>query len=292
MCRLFGFRSSIQSSVHHSLIQAENALSRLSRKHTDGWGIAYYVDAYPHLIRNDRQALGDSLFRELSGVVSTKMFMAHIRLATAGRVRVLNCHPFQYGRWTFAHNGEIARFNDPPVREAISALVDPRYRDYLLGDTDSEVLFHLFLSQLSRRTSRVNGSGVSFECVLDALRETLQLVLRSVEGVGPATEGEGAGHKLTVLVSNGDMLLGYRLGKELHYSTYKSRCPERESCAVFEQDLCEASATDGGTVKHLMLASEPLGEGPNVWHALSNDEFVAVRYGMVLRQGQLGACLQ
>ena len=65
MCRLFGFRSSIVSSVHHSLVAAENAMARQSQVHRDGWGIAYYVGRFPHLVRNDQQALHDSLFREL-----------------------------------------------------------------------------------------------------------------------------------------------------------------------------------------------------------------------------------
>ena len=120
MCRLYGFRSSIDSTVHRSLVAAENAIARQSRLHRDGWGLAYYVGRYPHIVRNNEQALGDALFRDVSSVVATRTFMAHIRKATAGSVRVLNCHPFQYGAWTFAHNGQICGFGDASVRERVA----------------------------------------------------------------------------------------------------------------------------------------------------------------------------
>jgi len=49
--------------------------------------------------------------------------LAHVRKATQGDKTVFNCHPFQHGRWVFAHNGDIPRFED--VRGALLELVDP-----------------------------------------------------------------------------------------------------------------------------------------------------------------------
>lgn len=287
MCRLYGFRSAIQSSVHHSLVMADNALARQSQRHSDGWGVSFYVDGYPHLIRNDRQAWGDDLFRDLSGVVATRTLIAHIRLATVGVVRVLNCHPFQHGRWSFAHNGEIAGFDREEVRARVRALVDPRFRGYLLGDTDSEVLFHIFLSRLARRTQRLGDDGVRLEDVLDALRETVTEVCATARDEEAPTERH---NKLTVLFTNGDLLVGYRYRKELFASTHKQRCPERDSCFAFDEGLCERPV-QRGVVKHLIVTSEPLEAGPNVWHALADDEFVAVRHGMFFERGLLGATL-
>ena len=136
--------------MHQSLVAAENALANQSLQHRDGWGMSYYIDRVPHLIKNDEQALQDALFREVSAVVSTRTLIAHIRKATVGAVRVLNCHPFQFGTWTFAHNGEIADYtSNPDVAKQVMDLVDPRFRQYILGDTDSEVFF-LYLSLVSR----------------------------------------------------------------------------------------------------------------------------------------------
>jgi glutamine amidotransferase len=147
MCRLFGFRSVIPSQVHRSLVAAENALGKQSNDHPDGWGVVYYVDGSPHITRSPETALGDALFHRLSGVVSSETVLAHVRRATQGPRTVLNCHPFQYGRWTFAHNGDIPRFESR--REALLAEVSPRLRRFILGETDSEVVFFVFLSHLA-----------------------------------------------------------------------------------------------------------------------------------------------
>jgi predicted glutamine amidotransferase len=278
MCRLYGFRSSVDSHVHRSLVAAENALAVQSRRHKDGWGIAYYIDRFPHLIRNDRQAIGDTLFREVSGVVATKTFLAHIRKATVGTISVLNCHPFQHGAWSWAHNGEIAGFAaDPTVRERALSLVDQRFRRFILGGTDSEVCFYLFLSHLNRLVDDIHNRGVGTRRVVDALRSTIEQL---------TAMDAGDGSLLTFLVTNGEVMLGYRRGRELFYSTHKSRCAERDTCPAFEAERCEREPNDG-IVKHLILASEMPDEGPNVWQELAEDGYVAVGHGMNLTRGVL-----
>src|SRR5690554_1518871 len=97
MCRLFGFRSVINSQVHSSLLDAENSLSAQSVKHPDRWGLAYYLDDAPHLVKSSDTALNNSLFKKVSGIVSSQTVMAHIRKATQGEHSMLNSHPFQYG---------------------------------------------------------------------------------------------------------------------------------------------------------------------------------------------------
>ena len=148
MCRLFGFRSVIPSQVHRSLLQADNALGLQSVKHPDGWGVAHYIDGSPHVIRSSMTAISDTLFHRVSGVVASETVLAHVRKATQGEKSVLNCHPFQYGRWIFAHNGDIPEFSQ--YRDEILQLINPHLRRFVLGDTDSEVIFHLFLSELNR----------------------------------------------------------------------------------------------------------------------------------------------
>src|SRR4029453_4002751 len=133
MCRLFGFRSVIPSQVHRSLLAAENALGKQSNEHPDGWGVAFYVDGSPHIPRSPKSPPGAPLFSRLSGVVSSETVLAHVRRATQGTKTVLNCHPFQYGRWAFAHNGDIPEFDRH--RTALLAEVAQNLRRYVLGDT-------------------------------------------------------------------------------------------------------------------------------------------------------------
>jgi glutamine amidotransferase len=262
MCRLFGFRSVIPSQVHTSLIEAENALGTQSNDHPDGWGVAYYVDDCPQLMRSPTLALGDQLFHRLSGVVSSETVLAHVRKATQGELTVLNCHPFQYGRWVFAHNGDIPNFAE--VRDALRAHVPPRLRRFILGDTDSETIFFILLTELER-FGPLNRPHLVTDLV-KAVQKTQSLV-RSI------CDRPGKQSLLTMIATDGSSLVGVQGGKELHVSTYKSRCSDRDTCPSLSAE-CEAP-TETGFVNHFILSSEPL-QGANVWEELQPGEVVAI----------------
>jgi glutamine amidotransferase len=268
MCRLFGFRSVIPSQVHRSLLAAENALGVQSNDHPDGWGVAYYVDGAPHVTKSPSTALSDALFRRLSGVVSSETVLAHVRKATQGPKTVLNCHPFQYGRWVFAHNGDVREFER--FREPLLAEVAPSLRRFILGETDSEIVFFIFLSRLAAYAPLARPHAV--EDVASALRAA---VLR-VREICQDTEA-----LLTLIVTDGRVLVALQGGKELFLSTYKTRCGDRDHCPSLAPE-CEAP-TESGFVNHLILSSEPL-LGENIWLPLSHGDIVGVDHRMrVLR---------
>jgi len=270
MCRLLGFRSVLQSQVHDSLARADNAMAVQSAQHPDGWGVAYYVAGAPHIIKSSGQAVGDRLFHRVSGIVTSQTVLAHIRRATQGELTTLNSHPFQYGRWVMAHNGDVPRF--PELREQLVGRIAPVFRRFLLGDTDSEVIFHLFLSRLSAR-AELHRRGTPVEVVMDALAETVAEVRALVDSE------DAARCFLTLIVTDGELLVAYQGGKELHFSTYKTSCPEREVCPHFSAE-CEGP-TQSGYVNHLLVSSEPL-QGENVWRTMEEGEIVAVDHAMRL----------
>lgn len=250
--------------MHRSLVVADNALGAQSDRHPDGWGVAYYVDGAPHLTRSPSTALSDHLFQRVSGVVSSETVLAHVRKATVGELSVLNCHPFQYGRWTFAHNGEIKHF--ARYRDAVLAEVAPRLRRFILGETDSEALFFLFLTHLSQHGSL--GGRLGLEEVVSALRKTVTQVRRLCDG----TDAEGRA-LLTFIVTDGQVMAAAQGGKELYFSTYKTRCADREACPNLSPE-CEAPSTTG-FVNHLIFSSEPL-LGENIWIEMAEGEVVGV----------------
>ena len=263
MCRLFGFRSVIQSQMHRSLIAADNALGRQSDRHPDGWGVAYYVDGAPHVTRSPVHALGDALFHRVSGVVSSETVLAHVRKATHGAHTVLNCHPFQYGRWVFAHNGDVPTFDRD--RAELLAEVSPRLRRFVLGETDSEVIFFMVMSRLEAFGPLAQPKTVAE--VMDAVAGALADVERITK-----PEGEKP-NWLTCILTDGTTMVAHHGGKELFYSTYKRRCADRESCASLAP-YCEAE-TKTGQVNHLVLSSEVL-HGENVWVELTKGDMVGV----------------
>ena len=81
--------------------------------------------------------------------------MAHIRYATAGGVCLSNVHPFSrelWGiHWTFAHNGQVPKFDDSTVQQDQPLLGKTTYSDlhyHPVGDTDSEAVFCAILNAL------------------------------------------------------------------------------------------------------------------------------------------------
>jgi glutamine amidotransferase len=273
MCRLFGFRSVIPSQVHRSLLAADNALGVQSNEHPDGWGVAFYVDGAPHITKSPAFALGDQLFHRLSGVVSSETVLAHVRKATQGVNSVLNCHPFQYGRWVFAHNGDVPDFSKK--RDAMLAEVAPRLRRFVLGDTDSEVIFFIFLSHLS-------GFGpLSRRHAIDDVESALSTTVKRVRAVCDR-DGDEQRSLLTMMATDGDTLAAVQGGKELYWSSYKTKCSDRDVCPSLSPE-CEApSAT--GFVNHLILSSEPL-QGENIWLPLDEGEIIGVDWRMQVMQG-------
>lgn len=278
MCRLFGFRSVIQSQVHQSLVSADNALETQSHRHPHGWGVAYYVAGSPHLIKSERSALNDSIFKKVSGVVSSQTVLAHVRKATLGKVDILNTHPFQYGPWVFAHNGNIKNFAD--CKDEILAAINPHFKRFILGETDSELIFFYLLSFLTKKCDLLERDypiDIAFSAINEALTNLAQITGPiNFDNTGPDTETY-----ITFILTNGSMMVAHGGGKDLYYSTYKKRCGERDTCPSFSKE-CESAANNGSTVNHLIFASEPL-QGENIWLKLSSGELVGVDASMKLK---------
>ena len=212
--------------------------------------------------------MGDQLFHRLSGVVSSQTVVAHVRKATRGDKTVLNCHPFQYGRWVFAHNGDVPGFEEH--REALLGLVAPQLRRFILGETDSEVLFFILLTELLAKAPLPSPRTAA---------ELARAVRAMTSTVRAVCDTSAAQASLTVLVTNGETLVAAQGGKELYLSTHKTRCSDRGVCKSLSAE-CEAP-TLSGRVNHCILSSEPL-HGENVWAALEAGDIVGVDDAMHL----------
>ena len=268
MCRLFGFRSKVASGVHASLVGAENALMVQSQIHPDGWGVAYYRSGAPHLIKSVSSAIDDSLFRRISGVVSSETVIAHIRRATEGDLSVVNTHPFQYGKWVFAHNGHIRDF--PKYRKPLLGLVDEELSRFILGDTDSEVIFFVLLSYLLKHNLLEQGD-VTNELIRSVIATAIDDI---VDIIGPyrlVDDGDPTQTYLSFLLSNGELVAAHHGGKDLYYSSHKTHCSQRDSCTSLSFS-CE-NPVKKGPVHHLLFSSEPLG-GENVWLKMNPGDIV------------------
>ncbi|MEM7402706.1 MAG: class II glutamine amidotransferase [Myxococcota bacterium] len=275
MCRLFGFRSVLESSVHQSLISAENALVIQSEQHRDGWGLAYYMGGFPHVMKSPQFASQDPLFRHVSGVVCSHTVLAHVRKATQGACMLSNSHPFQYGPWTMAHNGDIVQFLQH--RQQFIDRIASNLRPFVLGQTDSEVLFFLFLTHL-QSFQEAHCPARQLDYAIQALQQTVAYVRETLcrQTVGQIEE------PLTCIVTDGQVMLGMPAGRPLYISTYKKQCGQQNSCPFFQRACLHASRV-GDQLTHFLLSSEPL-KGENVWQPVPLQHIVAVDHNMRLHQ--------
>ena len=242
MCRLYGFRGSEPTKVECTLVYAQNALMVQSREdltgrgHTHGWGVATYEDHSLHVERQAWAAYHGEHFRQAAARIFSRQVLAHVRRATVGPPRIENTHPFVDGPWAFVHNGTIPGF--ARLRPRLLALLPQERREAIRGDTDSEHLFHYLRTLQAREPDR---------SLLEVLRHGLRQIVEWCREISPT-----AGIGLNVILTDGEQMVGSRLGRTLYYV-------EREG--VHDCEICGFPHIHHDARRHyraVVVASEPI----------------------------------
>jgi glutamine amidotransferase len=210
MCRIFGFRSVMQSQVHRSLVSADNAFMRQSERHPDGWGVAYYVADAPHVVKGASAAFGDQLFKHVSGIVTSETVLAHLRKATQGELSTINTHPFQYGHWVFAHNGNIANFAE--MRDVLLSRIPPVLRRFILG-THRQRGPVLSDARQDGPALRAAPPRLSARSIAASVRETVAEISALAGPICEDSDGPPNLTYLTFVLTNGHAMLAHQGGK-------------------------------------------------------------------------------
>ncbi|KAH8551681.1 glutamine amidotransferase [Umbelopsis sp. PMI_123] len=164
MCRLLLYKGKqpiqlahLLTKPAHSIInQSFDSRLRIDRRRPingDGFGVGWYEpDAdsetanTPCIFTSVTPAWNNNNLIRLAEKIKSPLVFAHVRASTAGTVTETNCHPFQYGRLMFMHNGGVAQF-DRIKRRLIATLKEDIFL-FVQGSTDSEWSFALFLNFL------------------------------------------------------------------------------------------------------------------------------------------------
>ncbi len=232
------FLEEIVSSPCHSLVvQSHGAREAKSPTNGDGSGVAWY-DARPEpgLYRDTLPAWSDPNLRSLCRQIRSKLFLAHVRAATAGATSRANCHPFSWKRWSFMHNGQIGAWER--LRRPLEALLPDALFDERQGSTDSELLFLLMLAE-----------GLEHDPAGAASR-TAARVMAAAERAGLAAD-----LKLTAAFSDGAALHAVRFASDGDAPT-----------------LYAAEVSNGGRC----LVSEPFDGNSACFQAIPPNSFVSV----------------
>ncbi len=167
---------------NRSLIrQSFDAREREEPLNGDGFGVGWYspeIDPVPCVFTSVTPAWSNRNLYRLAEKISSKCMFAHIRAATAGSlVSEVNCHPFQFGRYLWMHNGRIAQFQKIKrrLRESLS---DETY-GVVQGTTDSEHAFAVFLNLLTDCHAEYPVSVLG-----QTMRDTISLLVGWIRDAG------------------------------------------------------------------------------------------------------------
>ncbi len=248
MCRLFGFKSAVVSHAHRSLIEAENALVAQARHNPDGWGIGYFHEGEAFVLKSQGGAADNDGFRRASARLASNTLVVHVRRATVGGLGPFNVHPFRHGKWVFAHNGTLRGFEQLAPR--MVDRIPEGLRGRVLGTTDTELLFFYLLSHLDAAGVASCGTGVRSAAVAaDAVQEGLAALYRDTSDGPPPI--------VNFILTNGEVFLANRSGRELFLATQKVSCHDFERCKA--EKVCMLPTRPDGKVNHLLVASEKIG---------------------------------
>jgi len=245
MCRLYGFYATEPTKVECTLVHAQNSLIAQSRSdlsghdHANGWGVATFDEDGPHIERQAWAAYHGEHFARAAAKVYSRLVIAHVRRASVGGAAIENTHPFSDGKWVFAHNGTVPGFAD--IRPALLDHMGAKHRHAIKGETDSEHVFHYFLSLIDDGT-------------IDTEHDLLGAMERLVVDIFALSETHAPGKKvgLNIMLSDGERLVGTRFNRSLYFVDRKG---------LYDCEICgfpHIHHDPNAEYRAIVVASEPV----------------------------------
>jgi ergothioneine biosynthesis protein EgtC len=274
MCRFVVYKGNkilmadLLTHSDRSLIrQSYDARERSEPLNGDGFGIGWYApgtDSIPCVFTSVTPAWSNRNLHRLAEKIHSKCFFAHVRAATrGGLVNEINCHPFQFGKYMWMHNGSIAEFGK--IKRRLRESLDDDIYDAIQGTTDSEHAFALFLNLLSNYESTRTTEELAV-----TLQETIRLLLQYSEEAGISRPAY-----LNFAVTDGDRIIISRVAskpEEIPPSLYIAR-GERFECQNGEYRM---QTTTSDKPPAIIVASEPLTQHRSDWEQVPDNHILTI----------------
>ncbi|HET9452149.1 MAG TPA: class II glutamine amidotransferase [Aggregicoccus sp.] len=165
--------------------------------------------------------------RRLSGLApryESEALLVHAARLPLGLAAEENTQPFRARHWLFAHAGRVPEFRQ--VRPALLERVPVHLRRLVLGGTDSEVIFALFLTHL-RETGQLDDPRLEAQRAAQVLRDTAQEVDQVAASAGAVHAPE-----LNLVATNGRVLVATRWGGAPLYYARLEGTDTCEACGL------------------------------------------------------------
>jgi len=274
---------------------------------SDGLGVAWYSTArakygegdgpQPALYKELRHPQLDPSYKSICANTSTLAVFAHIRAASPGSaITEYNCHPFQFGRWTFMHNGGVSHFDE--IKTTVATQFSRGARGFVMGTSDSEHLAALFFTCLERaRGPRAWDTTHPLTEIKRALEEAITRII-DIQKQAVAQTGEPfEPSSLNVAVTDGTQLLAIRFRNHptehppsLYLSTtagvtLNRNYPGHPDGKEFDGGNAVKKSHEHGD--HVIVASEPTTYKKEEWELIRKNECVMVDTSMALTRAPL-----
>ncbi len=258
MCRLYGHIAARPLPLSGMLLDQPHALVTQScgdwrgERHRDGWGIGYFENGRPQVIRRPTAAPEDEEFTAAARRIESFVAVAHVRQASVGDLCVANAHPFTYGSWIFVHNGTVTGFDQ--LRRQLVDETDSDLQRHVLGTTDSEQVFVWLLSRLRRAGEAAEGPCRNLQLVA---RE-MALAIRVLDERSAATQ-PAEPTRLNFVLTDGVVLFASRWKHSLYWTNQAGPL---------------ATGKGGPAVRGVAVASESIGDA--AWAEVPDAQILAI----------------
>ena len=269
MARLFGLLGNRADLAGRALAFEADALRVRARGQPLGWGIGFYQAGEVLMRRRPIDDREDIDLAKQCADVRADVLLGHVRSATVGTLRTENTHPFRYRQWLFAQTGTVSQFD--AIRDRLIASVPEFLRGGIRGETDAEVVFHVFLSFL-HDAGRLNDVFVEAPVVRDALRSSLAVV----DGMQAEVGGQPGATNLAI--TNGEYLVAVHRAQKMAYRVYAGRS---DAEMIIGDDTSLRRKTPELAQMHFVLLASDFDEDPPAqrWKSIGDRTLTTISRG-------------
>ena len=229
----------------------------------DGFGVGWYAQTSetPCVFTSITPAWSNENLLRLSQHVETPCFFAHVRAASPGmKVSEFNCHPFQYGRYLWMHNGTIQGFWQ--IRRRLRESLPDELYNSIQGTTDSEHAFAVFLSLVGNADRSASELG-----------EALAATVLQLEQWTAESETELASY-YNFAITDGRSLavIRYVSDPALEPASLYYSAKGRYQCVNGESQLLDCPPQD----RSIVVSSERLNDNKSDWKRVAPNHVLTV----------------
>ncbi len=278
MCRILSYLG-IPTLIEETLYKPDNSFIKQSYHpiymsyllNLAGFGLAAWDTlsnnpSHPFLYKTTKLPFYDENLLNLAKKINASCFLAHLRGVSYNTKQFLsqqNVHPFIFEgtNMVLAHNGFLIDFDK--IKYDLVEFVNPDYRKYIHGTTDSEWIYAIFMSQIHSVKDHLQTNDL-----IKAILETLKILHRvrnkhNIEITSP----------VNLFITNGEFIAATRYvfdygwqpldtPPSTHFDYHSLWYTYGESYGFYDNEYKMKNSKQKSSI---IIASEPLTEDTTSW---------------------------